>query len=169
MVAIITTKFPLAPALARQKMAKMVAVITTKFPLAPALARQQTAKMVAFITTKFPLAPALARQQMAEMVLTTCPHLGGLGNDCGGGADEDDEDEYALGHQIDAPPKIWPENMTKIIAAIVRSTSERPKSPLFKFEMNGAAAESNFLVLRKFNFDLESRIAGGIRIRIPKR
>jgi hypothetical protein len=48
--------------------------------------------------------------------------------------------------------------MTEIIAAIVRLTSERPESPLFKFEMNGAAAESNFLVLRKFNFDLEKAL-----------
>ena len=63
-----------------------------------------------------------------------------------GGADEDDADEYALGRKIDTPPKIWPENMTEIITTIVRSTSERPESPLFKFEMNGAAAESNFLV-----------------------
>ena len=84
-LAVITTKYPLAPALARQQTAKMVAVITTKFPLAPALAKQQTAKMVAVIRTKFPLAPALARQQTAEMVLATGPHLGGLGNDCGGG------------------------------------------------------------------------------------
>ena len=64
-----------------------------------------------------------------------------------------DADEHALGRQIDTLPKIWPENMTEIIAAIVRSMSERPESPLFKFKMNGAAAESNFLVLQKFNFD----------------
>ena len=57
-----STKFPLAPALARQQTAKMVAVITAKFPLAPALARQQSAEMVAVITTKSPLVPALARQ-----------------------------------------------------------------------------------------------------------
>ena len=61
-LAVITTKFPLAPALARQQTTKMVAVITTKFPLGPALARQQMAKMVAVITTKFPLVLALARQ-----------------------------------------------------------------------------------------------------------
>ena len=40
----------------------VLAVIMTKFPLAPALARQQTAEMVAVITTKNPLALALARQ-----------------------------------------------------------------------------------------------------------
>ena len=94
----------------------------------------------------------------AAMVPATGPPRGGLGTDWGGGADEDDEDKYALGRQIDTPPKIWPENMTEIIATIVRSTSERPESPLFKFEMNGAAAESNFLVLRKFNFDLEKAL-----------
>jgi len=48
--------------------------------------------------------------------------------------------------------------MTEIIAAIVRSTSEYPKSPLFKFKMNRAAAESNFLVLRKFNFDFKKAL-----------
>jgi len=80
-----------------------------------------------------------------------------------GGADEDDEDEYALGRQINTPPKIWPENMMEIIATIVRLTSERPESPLFKFEMNGAAAESNFLVLRKFNFDLEKALKAQVR------
>jgi hypothetical protein len=81
-----------------------------------------------------------------------------------GGADEDDEDEYALGRQIDTPPKIWPENMTEIIATIVRSTSERPESPLFKFEMNAKIQ----LRLRK-GIKSASRIAGRIRIRIPKR
>ena len=69
----------------RRTSPRTLAVITTKYPLAPALARQQTAEMVAVITTKFPLAPALARQQTAERVLATGPHLGGLGNDCGGG------------------------------------------------------------------------------------
>jgi hypothetical protein len=43
-------------------MAEMVAVITTKFPLAPALARQQTAEMGAVITSKNPLTLTLARQ-----------------------------------------------------------------------------------------------------------
>ena len=58
--------------------------------------------------------------------------------------DEEDAYEHAPGHEIDAPTKIWPENMMEIIAVIVKSTSECPDPPLFKFEMNGAAAESNF-------------------------
>ena len=53
--------------------------------------------------------------------------------------------------------------MMEIIAVIVKSTSECPKPPLFKFEMNGAAAESNFLVLRKFNFELEKALAAQAR------
>jgi hypothetical protein len=52
--------------------------------------------------------------------------------------------------------------MMEIIAVIVKSTSECPDPPLFKFEMNGAAAESNFLVLRKFNFDLEKALAAQV-------
>jgi len=119
------------------------------------------AEMVAVITTKFPLAPALARQQTAKMVLTTGPHLGGCV------LVRNDADEYALGCQIDAPPKIWPENMTEIITVIVRSTSECPKLPLFKFKINGAAAESTFLVLRKFNFDLEKALVEAHRIADP--
>jgi hypothetical protein len=40
-------------------------IITTKYPLVPALARQQIAKMVAIITIFHPM-PALARFQMAK-------------------------------------------------------------------------------------------------------
>ena len=54
--------------------------------------------------------------------------------------------------------------MMEIIAVIVKTTSECPEPPLFKFEMNRAAAESNFLVLRKFNFDLEKALAAQARL-----
>jgi hypothetical protein len=54
--------------------------------------------------------------------------------------------------------------MMEIITVIVKLTSEFPEPPLFKFEMNGAAAESNFLVLRKFNFDLEKALAAQARL-----
>jgi len=73
--------------------------------------------------------------------------------------DEEDANEHAPGREINALPKIWPENMMEIIAVTVKSTSECPEPPLFKFEMNGAAAESNFLVLQKFNFNLEKALA----------
>ena len=59
-------------------------------------------------------------------------------------------------------PKIWPENMMETIEAIVKLLSRCPKSPLFKFEMNGEAAESNFHVLRKFNFDLEKALVAQV-------
>ena len=42
---------------------------------------------------------------------------------------------------IDASPKIWPKNMMEIIKYIVKLTSICPKSPLFKFKMNGEEAE----------------------------
>jgi hypothetical protein len=77
--------------------------------------------------------------------------------------DEEDADEHTLGREIDAPPKIWPKNMMEIIAVIVKSTSKCPEPLLFKFEMNGAAAESNFLVLQKFNFNLEKALAAQAR------
>ena len=48
------------------------------------------------------------------------------------------------------------------IEAIVKLLSRCPKSPLFKFEMNGEAAESNFHVLRKFNFDLEKALVAQV-------
>ena len=38
-----------------------------------------------------------------------------------------------------------------------------PRTVLFKFKMNGAAAESNFLVLQKFDFDLEKALAAQAR------
>ena len=53
--------------------------------------------------------------------------------------------------------------MMEIITVIVKLTSEFPEPPLFKFEMNGAAAESNFLVLQKFNFNLEKALAAQAR------
>ena len=49
---------------------------------------------------------------------------------------------------IDAPP-IWPENMMEIIEVIVKLLNTCPEAPLFKFEMNREAAESNFHALRK--------------------
>ena len=102
---------------------------------------------------------------MAEMVLATGPHLGGLGNNCGGSAYSSATMRTSTHSAAKSThrQKIWPENMTEIIAAIVRSTSERPELPLFKFEMNGAAAESNFLVLQKFNFDLEKALKAQVR------
>ena len=59
---------------------------------------------------------------------------------------------------INAPPKIWPENMMETIEVIVKLLSRCPELLLFKFEMNREAAESNFHVLRKFNFDLEEAL-----------
>ena len=59
---------------------------------------------------------------------------------------------------INAPPKIWPKNMLETIEVIVKLSSRCPKLPLFKFEMNREAAESNFHVLRKFNFNLEKAL-----------
>jgi hypothetical protein len=43
--------------------------------------------------------------------------------------------------------------MMKIIEHIVKMTRGCPELPLFKFKMNGEAAESNFHVLCRFNFD----------------
>jgi hypothetical protein len=64
---------------------------------------------------------------------------------------------------IDASPKIHPENIMEIIENIVKLMSTCPKSPLFKFEMNGEAAELNFQVLRRFNFDLGKAIEAQAR------
>jgi hypothetical protein len=67
--AVIMTNSPLAPALARQQMAKIVAVITTIRPM-PALARHQMAKEPAIIALAVIMTthsmPALVRHQMAE-------------------------------------------------------------------------------------------------------
>jgi hypothetical protein len=59
---------------------------------------------------------------------------------------------------INAPSRIWPKNMIETIEHIVKSTSRCPKLPLFKFKMNGEAAESNFHILWIFNFDLGEAI-----------
>ena len=61
--------------------------------------------------------------------------------------------------------KIWPENMMETIEAIVKLSSRCPESPLFKFEINGEAVESNFHVLRKFNFDLEKALV--VQVGLP--
>jgi len=50
----------------------------------------------------------------------------------------------------------------EIIEVIVKSPSTCPEAPLFQFEMNREAAESNFHALRKFNFDLEKALAAQI-------
>ena len=49
------------------------------------------------------------------------------------------------------------------IENIVKSTSRCPNLPLFKFEMNREAAESNFHVLCKFIFNLEKAIEAQAR------
>jgi hypothetical protein len=54
---------------------------------------------------------------------------------------------------IDASPRIWPKNMMEINKYIVKSTSGCPESPLFKFKRNKEAAESNFHILQRFNFN----------------
>jgi hypothetical protein len=78
MVAVIMTKFPLAPALARQQIAKMAAVITTIRPM-PALVLMRHQK--AMEMTTHPMSGALMRHQMAEGLVITLamgPHLKGL-------------------------------------------------------------------------------------------
>ena len=87
MVAVITTKSPLAPALVRQQMAKRVAVIMTTRPM-PALARHQMAEDSAIIASAIIMTthsmPALARNQMAygfKIILAMGPHPGLLLND----------------------------------------------------------------------------------------
>ncbi len=55
---------------------------------------------------------------------------------------------------INTSPKIWTNNMMEITKYIVTSTSGCPELPLVKFKMNREAAESNFHVLWRFNFDL---------------
>ena len=77
--------------------------------------------------------------------------------------DEEDADERAPGREINAPQKIWLENMMEIITVIMKLTSKCPEPPIIKFEMNGPAAESNFLFLQKFNFDLEKALAAQAR------
>ncbi len=62
---------------------------------------------------------------------------------------------------INAPP-IWPKNMMEIIEVIVKLPNTCPETPLFKFEMNREAAESNFHALRKFNFDLEKALSAQV-------
>ena len=59
---------------------------------------------------------------------------------------------------IDALPKFRPKNMMETIEIIVKLLSRCLELPLFKFEMNGEAVESNFHVLQKFNFDLEKAV-----------
>jgi hypothetical protein len=67
---------------------------------------------------------------------------------------------------INAPSRIWPKNMMETIEHIIKSMSRCPKSPLFKFEMNVEAAESNFHILRRFNFDLGKAIEAQARLPI---
>ncbi len=67
---------------------------------------------------------------------------------------------------INAPSRIWPKNMMETIEHIVKSTSRCPKLPLFKFKMNGEAAESNFHILWRFNFDLGKAIKAQARLPI---
>ena len=62
---------------------------------------------------------------------------------------------------IDALP-IWPKNMMEIIEVIVELLNTCPEAPLFKFEMNREAAESNVHALRKFNFDVEKTLAARV-------
>jgi hypothetical protein len=87
MVAVIMKKFPLAPALARQQIAKMAVVITTIRPMpALVLTRYQKAMGPAIIAstvimTTHPMSGALMRHQMAEGLVITLamgPHLKGL-------------------------------------------------------------------------------------------
>ncbi len=67
---------------------------------------------------------------------------------------------------IDAPSRIWPKNMMETIEHIVKSMSRCPKLPLFKFEMNGEAAESNFHIFWRFHFDLGKAIKAQARLPI---
>jgi len=60
---------------------------------------------------------------------------------------------------------IWPENMMEIIEVIIKLPNTCPEAPLFKFEMNREAAESNVHALRKFNFGVEKALA--VQVGLP--
>ena len=64
-------------------------------------------------------------------------------------------DQVAAADQL----RVWPKNMMSIIKSIVESHSPCPEKPLFEFEMTSEAAEKNFLVLKRFNFDVKAALA----------
>jgi hypothetical protein len=51
-------------------------------------------------------------------------------------------------------PRIWPRDMMNIIDLIIKLHSPHPVA-LFAFEVTTEAAKKNFLILRRFNFDIK--------------
>jgi hypothetical protein len=131
-----------------------------------ALARHQMAEdsaiiLSAVIMTTHPM-PALARHQMAEglkIIRAMGPHPKGLRNDSKLPPRHRKKEFQSMAMVIDTNlnydheimryrthvlmPKILPENMMETIEATVKLSSRCPESLLFKFEMNGEAAQTS--------------------------
>ncbi len=56
------------------------------------------------------------------------------------------------------PTNFWPPNPLTIIKSIINILCATPSPPLFKFNLNLEAVHRNYLVMRKFNNDIEQAL-----------
>ncbi len=54
--------------------------------------------------------------------------------------------------------KCWPKNLTEVIARVLASPSERLRAPDFAFELTQEAAQKNFILLSKYNFNIKEAL-----------
>jgi hypothetical protein len=134
---------------------------------------QEESETNAVITTSLLLAPAVAKNQMVKMapaiIMTTPPHLASPGKAINGRGSTHQYKELLMDTpakcQKPNPPltvkshgQFWPQNLLDIIKLIVNLTSACPEKPLFNFIFNNKAAEKNYLVLKRLDFDISRAI-----------
>ena len=65
---------------------------------------------------------------------------------------------FSTGEKPKIPQHSWPADLLEQLKKVVVRPSRAMKKPEFRFELTKECAECNFLVLRKYGFDLEKAL-----------
>ncbi len=72
--------------------------------------------------------------------------------------DSSDKSDHQAKHGINSSQRAFPANLIDIIRAIREEAIPAPTAPEFMLESTSKAAERNFMILKKYNFDLAMAI-----------
>jgi hypothetical protein len=72
--------------------------------------------------------------------------------------DSSNKSNHQAKHGMNSSQQAFPANLIDIIRAIREDATPAPTVPEFKFKLTSEAAERNFMILKKYNFDLATAI-----------
>jgi hypothetical protein len=72
--------------------------------------------------------------------------------------DSSDDSDHQARHGTNSSQRAFPANLIDIIRAIREEAIPAPTAPEFTFKLTFDAAERNFMILKKYNFDLATAL-----------